>query len=112
MRLGPVEMKRPEPVSAPANGHRRDLKEILANHEVVDVDRDSGVILVAPSSREIRLAELDVDVELGASGTRFRRDILGGEEYNRELAGHQGIQKYDQMRRSDSTVRHSNCENT
>lgn len=106
MRLGPVEIKRPEPEPAVSNGYRRDLRAILADHEVVDVDRESGVVIVSKSNREIRLAEPDVDKELGASGTAYRR-MLGGEDYNRELAGALGIQKFDQMRRSDSTVRQS-----
>lgn len=106
MRLGPVEIERHGPEPAVSNGYRRDLREILAEHDVVDVDQESGVIVVAPSTKQYRLSDLDVGKEYGASGTAYRR-LLGAEDYNLELSGPLGISKFDKMRRSDSTVRQS-----
>ncbi len=42
--------------------------------------------------------------ELGRSGTTITGGILSGEEYNYELVGAYGLQKYDIMRRSDPVV--------
>ena len=44
--------------------------------------------------------------EIGAARTKWR-SLLGNEEYNEELAGIQGIEKFDEMRRQDATVRTS-----
>ncbi len=44
--------------------------------------------------------------EIGAARTKWR-SLLGNEEYNEALAGIQGIEKFDEMRRQDATVRTS-----
>ncbi len=44
--------------------------------------------------------------EIGAARTKWR-SILGNEEYNASLAGIKGIEKFDEMRRQDATVRTS-----
>ncbi len=44
--------------------------------------------------------------EIGAARTKWR-SLLGNEEYNEKLAGIQGIEKFDEMRRQDATVRTS-----
>lgn len=98
-RFGPVVIERPGPA-------RRDLRDILQDHDVVDVDTENGVVVVAPSGKKFSIDSSMVDKEIGASGTSWRR-LLGGEDYNRALAGHQGIETFDQMRRSDGTVRQS-----
>lgn len=102
MRIGPLTIERPQPEP---NG-RRDISEILKEYDVIDVDEEGGFVVVAPSGKKFALSKDLVDKELGASGTSARR-ILGGEDYNRSLAGHLGVQVYDQMRRSDGTVRQS-----
>ena len=62
-------------------------------------------------SKEI--AELKEDVatlkgpEIGSAGARWRRDILGGEEYNKVVAGRAGLKVFDKMRRQDATVKRS-----
>ena len=104
MRIGPVEIRRHEREPEPSpNGHR-DLKEILKDYQVVDMDEEGGYLVVAP--RKFSIDESLVDKELGAAGTSWRR-LLGGEEYNSKLAGIEGIKIYDQMRRSDGAVRQS-----
>jgi hypothetical protein len=83
----------------------RGLEEILRGHDILDVDVDSGFVVVSPKS-QTRLAEPDVEKELGSAGTYYRR-MLGGEEYNTLVSGHNGTKTFDEMRRSDSTVRQS-----
>lgn len=43
--------------------------------------------------------------ELGQSGTLMYAGVITGEEYNQNLVGVRGNEKYEIMRRSDSTVR-------
>ena len=43
--------------------------------------------------------------EVGSAGDKFKKSILGGDEYNKKLAGQRGYRIYDEMRRSDSVVR-------
>lgn len=45
--------------------------------------------------------------EVGASGTVIMSGIISAEEYNRDLSGQRGLKVYDEMRKSDSTVRAS-----
>ena len=45
--------------------------------------------------------------EIGASGTLIFSGLISQEEYNRKLTGAQGIKVYDEMRRSDATVKAS-----
>jgi hypothetical protein len=80
--------------------------------DIVDNDRYGEVYIVtekggakeyaatAEARKQVRIGEL------GASGTRWRR-ILGGEEYNDTLAGLNGLDVYEKMRRSDASVRSS-----
>lgn len=92
--------------------HERDrsayrmLEEVLAGMEILEVDPDNGYV-VATQRLAHPIADSIDDTptlrELGASGTRWRR-VLGGQEYNSELRGLQGIRTYDRMRRSDGTV--------
>ena len=62
-------------------------------------------------SKEV--AELKEDVEtlkgpeIGSAGARWRRDVLGGEEYNKVVAGRAGLKVFDKMRRQDATVKRS-----
>lgn len=106
MRLGPLEIARPQPNGHEETSNLRPLQEILAGHDVVDVMEEERVIIVAPSGKKFSIDEALVGKEIGASGTSARR-LLGGEDYNRALAGHLGIQTFDEMRRSDGTVRQS-----
>lgn len=101
MRIGPVEIER----HGPREG-RRDLAEVLKGHDVVDVDATGGFVVVAPKGKTYSLSRSDVDKEMGSASTEYRR-MLGGEEYNLALAGHQGLEVYDEMRRSDAAIRQS-----
>ena len=42
--------------------------------------------------------------EIGSAGARYRR-LLGGEEYNKTLAGKEGLKIFDKMRRKDPSIR-------
>ena len=100
MRIGPVVI---EP-HGPANG-RRDLNEILADLDILEVNPDAGYVVGArkmshPLVQQDETPELR---EIGSTGTRWRR-VLGGAEYNPELRGPTGLRTYDRMRRSDGGV--------
>jgi hypothetical protein len=72
------------------------LQEVLDTHELVDVTDDGVVIvraLVEPDLRELG----------GASPSPFTSYLRA--EYNRDLMGQNGMRKYDEMRKSDGTVR-------
>lgn len=53
------------------------------------------------------LNEKDLTGEIGQSGTLIFTGFISGEEYNPDLSGRTGIKIYEQMRRSDATVRAS-----
>jgi hypothetical protein len=86
------------------------MSEVMERFDIVSVVAgESGVqpfMVVSPRPAPLSLSELsEVDLrELGTSSpspfTSFMR-----KEYNRELEGTRGLQKYDQMRKSDGTVR-------
>lgn len=91
MRIGPVVIERH------GRGERRSLEEILSETNMVEVTDDAVIVSMQESPKT---------TEIGSTSTKFRR-VLGGEEYNPTLQGIAGIEKYDEMRRSDSTVRQS-----
>jgi hypothetical protein len=107
-RFGPVVIERHGPGgSTEENGHELiDLRDILRDHDVVDVMEEERVIIVAPSNKRFAMPRELVGKELGAAGSSFRR-LMGAEDYNLSLSGHRGIEIYDRMRRSDGTVRQS-----
>jgi hypothetical protein len=81
-----------------------ELADLLANYNIIDTVHEDGYdpfLIVSPK----QLAESDPQFfELGTSSpspftSQFRA------EYNRDLQGIHGLQKYDQMRKSDGTVR-------
>jgi hypothetical protein len=75
------------------------LRDVLYENDLVAVTDD--VIVVAPK----KLAEDGPELrELGAASHSPFTSYLRA-EYNRDLMGSQGLQKYDQMRKSDGTVR-------
>jgi hypothetical protein len=76
----------------------KELSEVLREHDLVAVTDD--VVVVTPK----QLAETPDLRELGsASHSPFTSYLRA--EYNRDLMGSAGLQKYDQMRKSDGTVR-------
>lgn len=96
-----------------SNGPRGDrtLDEILADgYEVVGAhsptsgEEGSAYILVAPTQLAVSSVSSLETRELGSTSpspfTSWTR-----QEYNRALTGLKGLQKYDEMRRSDATVR-------
>jgi len=50
-------------------------------------------------------AKTDLTKETGASGTNISQGIISGEEYNPKLTGANALKAYDEMRRSDATVK-------
>lgn len=91
------------------------LGEIVSNFEIID--SDDGYMIVTPVVDEtdarmgsvgstVSLAEPPMFSELGHTG----QSLYGGylrEEYNADLRDQLGLQKYDRMRRNDSSVRSS-----
>lgn len=89
-----------------------ELQRVLESYELVDVVEGENPFIVVTDKAPTRLADghsvgsnsTDVDTEIGTSSaspftSAFRQ------EYNRDLKGLKGLQRYDQMRRSDGTVR-------
>jgi len=101
MRIGPVVIEPHGP-----NGHR-DLSEVLEGMDIIEVNREANYIVAAKTLDHPLVSTRSGDRpklrELGASGQRWR-NIIGGDEYNPELMGHNGYVVYDKMRRSDATV--------
>jgi hypothetical protein len=76
------------------------LAEVLERHELIEVT-DDGVVIVKALSDPSDTADMR---ELGtASASPFTSTLRA--EYNAELMGLNGLRKYDEMRRSDGTVR-------
>jgi hypothetical protein len=83
------------------------LSEVMARFELVSLVAEDGVepfMIVTPKTFAEKIVQ-DVDLrELGTSSPSPFTSFLRA-EYNRDLQGIKGLQKYDQMRRSDGTVR-------
>ncbi len=101
MRIGPVEIK----PHGGGNADLRSLDEVLADLEILEVDPDGQYIVATKKLSHPMVDERDAPPigEIGALGANWRR-ILGGQEYNPELRGLQGLRAFDRMRRSDSSV--------
>lgn len=80
------------------------MGEVLRDYDLVAVERNDGNPYVIVSEKKLAdTSEVDVR-EIGSSApSPFTGDIR--KEYNRELAGLAGLQKYDIMRKSDGGVR-------
>lgn len=96
------DQPQPQPVEVP-------WAKVLTEYDVVEVHPNAGSPFVVVTDKEPgKQLSATVDrpnlSELGSSSpspfVSFSR-----KEYNRELVGLQGLQKYDTMRRSDGTVR-------
>ena len=96
------------PVETEEQGSVLTLDNIGEHYRVVDrVYNDMYGEAVIVTDKGAKLAERPVlQRELGSAGTRWRR-LLGAEEYNIALAGKEGIEKFDEMRRQDAAVRAS-----
>jgi len=92
-----------------ASGFREvsTLSEVMDKFELVSIVSDDGVepfMVVTPRAFGEPIVR-DVDLrELGTSSPSPFTSFIRA-EYNRDLQGIKGLQKYDQMRRSDGTVR-------
>src|SRR5882724_519882 len=82
-----------------------DLADELRTHELVGVTEDGVVLLAAPGTSTSSLGIPDLS-EIGMTSpspfTGWMR-----QEYNQDLRDIRGLRKYDEMRRSDATVRSS-----
>jgi hypothetical protein len=92
----------PPVVTDIARRESKELSEVLVENDLIDV-LDNGTVVVtpkqfadSPNGRELR--------ELGSASPSPFTSYLRA-EYNRDLIGVQGLQKYDEMRKSDGTVR-------
>lgn len=84
------------------------LSEVMDQFDLVTLVAEDGVepfMIVTPKSLADPIIDRQVDLrELGTSSPSPFTSFLRA-EYNRDLQGIKGLQKYDQMRRSDGTVR-------
>ncbi len=100
---------------ATVNGERVDeMRTItkvseIANMELVEVGDDTILVVAPPHfsepqnrNVELRDADLAVGAEIGTTQSSFT--TFAREEYNSELRGHEGLRKYDRMRRNDGAV--------
>jgi hypothetical protein len=79
------------------------LAEILETHDLIDVHSGEDAFVVVSPKQLADTATPDMR-ELGSgSPSPFTTQLRS--EYNYELAGTRGLQKYDEMRKSDGTVR-------
>jgi hypothetical protein len=85
-----------------------DLERVLTDYEVLDVIQgENPFVIVSEKLSEGHNTQAQTASDIGEIGTtsaspftsQFRR------EYNRDLQGIEGLKRYDQMRRSDGTVR-------
>lgn len=104
-------MQKPELTPAVYGTEQQPMSylDMMDKLEILQVE--DGYIIGTPSGPSFKLASPVVESppvpvlrELGASSTRWQRD-LGGGEYNNDLRGLQGLELLDRMRRSDGTVR-------
>jgi hypothetical protein len=79
----------------------KSMDQVFAEFEFVDAT-DDAVIVTEPSSVLATRQLADPDIrEIGSSSPS---PFWGRFEYNNSLRGHTGLLKYDEMRRSDSSV--------
>jgi len=92
----------PVTLTKPRNIH---LNEVLDTYDLVDADTETSVLTVAerPGQQFANTQQVDYR-ELGSAVSSPWTSWLG-REYNNVLRGHNGLRKYDEMRRSDSTVK-------
>src|ERR1700748_3531521 len=84
----------------------RSLNDALAGKQIIDIDATTGVIFAteAPAPYQLAKDPAPNTSELGSvSPSPFTAWLR--REYNPELRDLQGYRKFDEMRRSDSTVR-------
>lgn len=101
-------------VSAPSNGvsvdtgASVDLREAFETMKFVSLT-DDGVLIMAERPPEERMlfsapAPSMGEIGIASVGSSLWTNVLRG-DYNPELAGRMGLEKYDKMRRSDAQVR-------
>ena len=97
------------------------LESLQENYQIVDRVYNptyGQAVIVTEKGKRVRgreaarklaqhpITTANLGQEIGAARTKWR-SLLGNEEYNEALAGIQGIEKFDEMRRQDATVRTS-----
>jgi hypothetical protein len=80
----------------------QSLSDVLQTSTIVDVNREHGYVL-ASSVMPAQQSDTPVFPEIGYTNSMF--GSFAREEYNPELRGKLGLEKYDRMRRSDAQVR-------
>ncbi len=82
------------------------LSELLQSYEPINISPEGYIVVrERPMLFATPTSPLDFS-EIGATGTTSWGSYIT-DDYNPDLAGHLGIRKFDQMRRSDATVRAS-----
>lgn len=96
---------------------RIGLDELLEKYDLVEVNDDSDgtyaivsergdyMLRAKNSAKPTPKQQKQLESELGTSSYGSGFMSVGRTEYNTELAGKNGLEKYDQMRRSDGVVR-------
>jgi hypothetical protein len=83
------------------------LAEVMDRFDLVSIVNDEGAEPFMVVTPKVFRETVDTDVDLRELGTSSPSPFTSfiRAEYNRDLQGIKGLQKYDQMRRSDGTVR-------
>src|SRR5690606_22344010 len=80
------------------------LADVLATHDLVEVSDGYVLVEQLPNTPPVKLADTVAQMaELGT--TRSTWSGVLRDDYNPALRGTQGLEKFDQMRRSDSTAK-------
>lgn len=83
----------------------RDLDDIMQEYDFVDVLSDSSAIVVSEKSADKQFTASKVNISNLGSASPSPFTAWLRREYNPALRDLQGLRKYDEMKRSDSTVR-------
>ena len=78
------------------------------SYRLIDVETNeevTGQLVGLADDGTIVLSNTPVGREKGVAGISYEKDVFGGSEYLHKLAGRQGVEVFDKMRRSDPIVR-------
>ncbi len=84
-----------------------DISTLLAEYDIIDVNKPGGFLVVSEKPKQLAAGATVSDLhstELGYAGdSQYSR--IGQNDYNPEVRGWYGLRKWDEMRRSDGSVR-------
>lgn len=104
--MGVMEWLRGGAVVGPEGGAfpETNLPDVLAHYDLVSVESD--YIVVSEKGPTVQLADSGITQEIGGYGASSYYGFSRG-DYNPKMQGLAGLRMFDQMRRSDATVRKS-----